>query len=204
MPSLSNFTMTWWYNPETKLGIYGSGFDLNTNAKPLKSLQAESKLTSENGLSASLEEGYRFSNIITEHPVQNSLSISDSVINQPLIVEITGVLSAITPFKVGKISGGGSFDFNTLGTAVNTLINLATQKKGITLTTGLYFGGVSYFRTDNMGVEELYIPRTAEYGVAAIKFQMVLKQVNITNPEGDENKISYSNGLPQRDVGLPS
>ena len=203
MASLSNFTMSWWYNSETKLGIYGSGFDLTSNSKPISALQSEAKVTAKNGLSASLEEGYRFSNLITEHPVQNTLSISDSIINQPLIVEITGVLSAITPFRVGNLSGGGKFDFNSLGTAVNTLINLATQKKGITLTTGLYFGGVSYFRTDNMGIEELYIPRTSEYGVASIKFQMVLKQVNITSPSGGKNEISYTNGLPQKGILTP-
>ena len=141
--------------------------------------------------------------MITEHPVQSGLNIADSIILQPLVVEITGVLSAIKPVKLGGVSLTSKLDFSTLGGAVNTLISLYNKKTGISLTTGLYFGGLSYFRTDNMAIEELYIPRTSQYGVASVKFEMVLKQIILTSPNGLQNSVSYSNGLPYGGNILP-
>jgi len=197
-----NFLLSWWYTSETKLGIYGSGFGISQNNLPVAALPG-SRVTSEKGLAASLEEGYRFSSVITEHPVQSGLNIADSIILQPLVVEITGVLSAIKPVKLGGVSLTSKLDFSTLGGAVNTLISLYNKKTGISLTTGLYFGGLSYFRTDNMAIEELYIPRTSQYGVASVKFEMVLKQIILTSPNGLQNSVSYSNGLPYGGNILP-
>lgn len=191
---IGNFLMSWWYKDETKLGIYGSGFGINQNAIPVVALPG-SRVNADKALSASLEEGYRFTSIITEHPVQTGINIADSVITQPLTIEVTGVLSAIKPVKLGGVSLTSRLDFSTLGGAVNTLIDLYNTKTGISITTGLYFGGVSYFRADNMAIEELYIPRTSQYGVASVKFEMTLRQIILTSPSGLGTSVKYTNGL---------
>jgi hypothetical protein len=199
--ALGNFVLSWWFSPTTKLGIYGAGFDINQSQKPTAALSG-AKITSNQGLSASLEEGYTWSNMITQHPVQTGLAITDSIIPQPLVVEITGTLSAIKPFKIGSVSLSGSLDFGTMGASIRNLILMHEKKVGISLTTGLYYGNSTYFREDNMAIESLYIPRDHMYGVASAKFQLTLKQVVIVSPNSTGSTQSTTGKLSSTQVPL--
>ena len=167
MADISNFLLSWWYTPSTKLAL------------SFQTLAAKSIgfLDSSNGLSASIDENYRLENTITSHPVESGTNISDHIIVQPKVISITGLLTAIDTIP---IIGTGILNFNQLGSAIQFLFNAADERTLFTLTTGLYFGR-SYFKIKNMAIQSIDIPRNNQYGLTSIKFTMVLKEMVITD-----------------------
>lgn len=196
----SSNLLSWWYSPDTKLGIYFNNFGLDAATNTLTTA-VYSGIDSTNGMGASIQEDYHFENIITSHPVEANNSISDHIIQQPLIISIQGILTSIA-----GISLVGGLDFSQLGNATQVLASMAQgpySNGGISLVTGLIFGSSSYSRFDNLAVQSLDIPRNNDYGRASIKFTIVLKQLLITTTNGTVTTAGFSQGLPAPGAGLP-
>lgn len=185
-----SFFVSWWYSPDTKLGVYFNNFGIANGNNPLTALNNKG-LDDTNGMSASIQESYRYSNIVTNHPVENTPSISDHIIIQPVIITITGLITSLTTIP---ISGNGIISFSQLGNATEILVNMAKSRTGLTLTTGLLFGS-RYARFDNLAVETLELPRTNEYGRSSIKFTITFKQLIITNTNSQVTPNGYSQAV---------
>ncbi len=197
----ATFFLSWWYSPNTKLGIYFNNFGLSNLNQPLNTRSlgtgVAGGLDYSNGMAASLEEDYHFENLITNHPVENTAAISDHIIPQPRIITITGL---ITSLQSTSLVGG--LDFYQLGSATELLIGLYESNKGIALTTGLLYGA-SYLRVNNLAVQSLDIPRNNTYGRTSIKFTMVLKQLIITSVNGSVTSSSFSQAQEFDGVDIP-
>jgi hypothetical protein len=186
------FLLSWYYTGRTRLGLYFNNFGLNQSPVKLNSV-TDKGVDSLNGMSASIEEIYRFENIITSHPVEQNSAISDHIIRQPLTITVTGLLSSLVILPVS-----GFINFSQLGSATETLISLASGKnsnKGITLQTGLLYGK-QFAKIDNLAVQSLEIPRNNDYGRASIKFTMVLKQMIITSSKGQLTSSGFTQATP--------
>lgn len=184
MPGISNFTLTWWYTPDTKLAIVAQ----TTGAQVL--LPGSGYLNSSNGISASVQEDYRLTNTITNHPVETGVAISDHIIPQPKMISITGMLTALYTIP---IVGNGILNFNQLGEAVQFLFNAYDQRIVFTLTTGLYFGR-GFFQAKNLAIESILIPRNNQFGRTSIRFTINFKEVVITDTGAAANGSKSSQG----------
>ena len=193
---IETFYLAWWYSPTTKLGLYFTGFSLRPKSgQPLSSLN-NSGLDCDNGLAASMNEDYEFSNQITNNPVQGALATTDSIIPNPITVNIEGRITAIK-----KLIVASKLDFSQLGNATELLIQAWKQKQGLSLVTGLLYGK-NYMRLDNMVIENLNIHRDNSAGRASLKFNLRLKQIQITSPTSSSS-ASFSNAQPYEGVILP-
>jgi len=187
MADISNFLLSWWYTPNTKLSI-----KFNTIGASLTSGSVIPTLDSRTGLSASLEENYHLENQITSHPVETGTNVSDHIIVMPQTITVTGILTAI---DVLPIIGTGILNFNQLGTAVQFLFGAASERTLFTLSTGLYFGQ-SYFKKNNLAIQSIDIPRNNQYGRTSIKFTIVFKEVILTNTSPTTNSNYSTQGQP--------
>ena len=186
---IETFFISWWYSPTTKLGLYFTGFSLQpSTGKPLSSFN-NSGLDSSNGLSASMNEDYEFSNNVTNNPVQGALATTDAIIPNPITVSIEGRITAIKKLVIAS-----KLDFSQLGNATELLIQAWRQKQGLTLISGLLYGK-TFMRLDNMVIEHLNIHRDNSAGKAALKFNVKLKQIIITSPTG-ASSAAFSNAQP--------
>src|ERR1700679_1001588 len=95
--------LQWWADKNTKLGIYIKPFasnassNLSTTANsPINGQTLSTGLDYTNGISATLNETYQYSKKITRLPVSSKMPISDTIITQPTIIHIEGLLSALT------------------------------------------------------------------------------------------------------------
>lgn len=181
----STFFVSWWFTPDTKLGLYFNDFGLDAIATPLTSFD-DNGLDYSNGMGCSVQENYHFENLITNHPVENSPAISDHIIAQPRIITVTGIITSIRPIAIV-----GTIDFSQLGKATELLIQMYESNSGISLTTGLLYGS-RYLRVDNLAVQSLDIPRNNAYGRSSIKFTMVLKQLIVTSTDSTITASSFS------------
>ena len=177
MSIVDNYLITWWYSPGTKLGLYFNSFSQNASSVLLNN--SLTHLNYSNGMAASLNENYSYSNLITDHPVEGSSSVSDHIISLPRRITITGAVTSLSSFLIV----GNNLDFNQLGDAVKLLDGLANSKTGISLTTGLLYGS-TYYRTDNMAVEKSDIIRNLQSGKTTVQFTMTLKKLNLVGPAG--------------------
>ena len=170
---ISDYFLNWFYEPDTKLGIYFTGYSTTpTNQTALNSLTT-SGVDYRNGLSACRSDTLILSSRITDHPVQDNSVISDNIINLPKVLNISGYLNSLKSLSVFDY-----LDFNQLGTATQSLIYAHENRLGISVVTGMLFGK-SYLKLDNMAIERLEIPRTNNIGKTAILFNLTLKQINI-------------------------
>jgi len=196
---VSTFYLSWWYSPNTRLGMFFNNFSLTANTQILtvnNGFAAENGLSYTNGLACSLEEDYHFENIITRHPVEGNTSISDHIIPVPRTITVTGLLTSITPSVIL-----GHLDFSQLGKATEILIDLYEQRTGISLLTGLLYGQ-SFLRIDNLAIRSLDIPRNNQYGRSSIKFTIVFEQVVLTSQNGNVTSIGYSNAQASDGVDI--
>ncbi len=186
-----SFFVSWWYSPDTKLGIYFNSFGVN---QPRRVLSADvlGGLDNTNGMSASIEEVYRYQNLITVHPVESSPAISDHIIRQPNIVSVTGI---ITSLLTVPIIGTSLIDFGQLGTAVELLTQMAESTSGLTLQTGLLYG-TQYKRYNNLAVQSLDLPRTNQYGRSSIKFTIVFQELIVTLAADNVVQPGTSSAVP--------
>ena len=180
----TSFLASWFFTPDTKLGLYFNGFGLGAQDNILTAI-GYNGVDFSNGMGASLEEDYHIENQITRHPVENTPAISDHIILQPTTVTITGLLTSILPITFGGLS------FSQLGNATQTLIKMARVNSGISLTTGLLYGS-KYLRLNNLAVRSLEIPRNNNYGRTSIKFTMTLEQLIITTKNASVTSSSFS------------
>lgn len=178
MAGIDNFTLSWWYSPNTKLAI-----NLTTVGASLTNI---SGLNYRTGVSASVDELYHLENTITDYPVEGSLSISDHIINRPNVFTITGLLTAISTIPIVGLS---RLDFKQLGDGVDFLFRAAKKRELFTLSTGLYFGK-DYFSQNNLAIESIDIPRNNQFGRSSIKFTIRFKQIRITDSNADFNTKS--------------
>ena len=192
----SNFFISWWFTPTTKLGIYFNDFGLNAQTQPLTAA-ANGGVDYSNGMACSIEENYHFENLITNHPVENTPAISDHIIAQPRLITVSGIITSIR-----AVALLGTLDFSQLGQATELLIQLYESNQGISLTTGLLYGTNRYLRIDNLAVQSLDIPRNNTYGRTSIKFTMVLKQLIITSKNGTVTPTSFSQAVSVNGVDI--
>lgn len=197
----STFLISWWYSPDTKLGIYFNDFGLNAEVETLEAF-ADQGVDSTNGMGASVQEDYHFENLITNHPVENTVAISDHIINQPITITVTGLLTSLQTLQLGGFNTGeGIINFSQLGNAIQILSDMAQDNVGVSLTTGLLYG-TQYARFDNLAVQTLDIPRTNEYGRSSIKFTIVFKQLIITSTNGTTTTAGFSQAVPITGVDI--
>ncbi len=185
----TSFFVSWWYSPDTKLGIYFNDFGINAASNTLSTLTTNG-IDSNNGMGASVEENYHYENLITNHPVENNNAISDHIIPQPNIITITGIITSIVALPLS-----GIISFSQLGNATQLLIQMAQATKGLSLQTGLLFGK-EYKIYNNLAVQSLDIPRTNEYGRSSIKFTIVFKELIITSTADTVVTTGFSNATP--------
>lgn len=183
----SNFLVSWWYTPNTKLGVYFNNFGLQAATTQLTAIGNQG-VDYSNGMGASIEENYHFENLITNHPVENTTAITDHIIPQPTVITITGIVTSVKTIAFGLTS---TIDFSQLGSAIQLLISLAQRNTGISLLSGLLYGS-RYVRIDNLAIQSLDIPRNNSYGRSSVKFTMVLKQLIITSTNGTVSASSFS------------
>ena len=205
--SATSAYISWWYTPTTKLGFYFNNFGL-TNAQDRLTASVNGGLDGTNGMGASIQENYRYENIITNHPVENTPSISDHIIPLPTIFSIQGIITSIIPYNsvLSKASslilnqtvpGISNVSFTQLNSAIDILVEMANGPKsnqGITLQTGLLFKG-KYARFNNLAVQSLDLPRNNEYGKSSIKFTIVFKQLLLTTVVETTVSQQRTNGL---------
>lgn len=193
MAGISNFTLTWWYTPDTKLAI-----SFQTIGGSLTTGPTFQTLDSLTGLSASVEENYRFESQITSHPVEAGLAVSDYIIVQPKIISIQGLLTAIDTIPV---VGTGILNFNQLGEGVQFLFQAAQSRQLFTLVTGLYFGR-GFYRANNLAIQSLDVPRNFQYGRTSIRFNIVFKEIIITDTNSPKTNSSTQGALDPSDGGI--
>jgi hypothetical protein len=191
----NTFLVSWWYSPNTKLGIYFNDFGLDSQDYILNASD-DGGVDYSNGMGASVEENYHFENLITNHPVENTAAISDHIIAQPRVITVTGIITSLRPLVLF-----GTLSFTQLGKATELLIDLYETNQGVSLLTGLLYG-TSYLRIDNLAVQSLDIPRNNAYGRSSIKFTMVLKQLIITNTNSTITASSFSQASAEDGVDI--
>lgn len=180
MPGLpNNYVVSWWYTPTTKLGLYFNDFAVEANQPTTLQPTNYNSITADNGMAASLREEYKYTNLITSHPVENSTNISDHIINLPREITIYGAVTSLSAF----VYVSTSLDFSQLGNCVKLLEALGECRTGISVTTGLLYGD-SYFRANNLACESMTIFRDEQVGKTSTKFSVVFKQLNIVSSSG--------------------
>jgi len=196
LPSFQSFVLSWWYSPNTKLALKFEtpGATATTN-----------DLDYTNGLYSSDDETYSSNNIITEHPVENLTNISDYVIIQPKTITITGILSSMSTFVVAGAEIPSVLDFSKLARATQILQEMADSKKTLTVTTGLLLGEGIY-SLKNAVIQSLNMFRNSTYGRTNIQFNVVFKQVIITDTDATSraqvNSKSTSGQLDSTAAGI--
>ena len=175
MAGLSEYLISWFYSPSTKLGIYFNDFGTQNLPNP-RIAQTNSGIDARSGLTTSEKEIYTYSASVTRHPVDVLAPVTDHIIPQPVSLVFTGLVSALQPLLLVS----QSVDFLAMGKATDVLIKMAQKNTGISVTTGLLLGE-SYYRASNLAVEKLVIERTSRYGKNAVYFTLSLTEIFITS-----------------------
>ena len=192
--------LQWWADKNTKLGIYINPFasnassNLSTTANsPINGQTLSTGLDYTNGISATLNETYQYSKKITRLPVSSKMPISDTIITQPTIIHIEGLLSALTPISLtggNNITGvnAGGLDFSKLGNAISILLKLKDTNTGLSLITNLLYGS-AFFRIDNVVISDLRVDNNAEEGRTNIRFYMTIQEMRIVSQVGSSFNV---------------
>ena len=112
-------------------------------------------------LDATISEDHQYNSRVTNYPLEDGTDITDHVILEPEIVQISGVVSD-TPLSFLS-------SFNRSVTAFNQLIRIHQNKERVTLVTGIKI------YTD-MVLTSLQVPREIRTGQSLI-FNMTLQKV---------------------------
>lgn len=112
-------------------------------------------------LDATLAETHEYSSRVTEFPVENGTVISDYVINDPVKISITGIVSD-SPIRFLSL-------FNRSSDAFNRLVRIHEQKEIITVVTGIKI-------YQNMVMTALSVPRDVDTG-QSLSFAMDFQQI---------------------------
>lgn len=143
---------------------------------------------------AFISENYTFSNSATEIPIENGVTITDNIVEEPDEIQIEGFVGSI------EFESNNSVNENTINglipitntrrdRAYNELVKLMKDKEAITITTGL-----SVY--DNMVITSLEIPRDVNNG-KDLHFTMTLRKLQMISSETVKvsiNRISSSAG----------
>lgn len=116
-------------------------------------------------LDATLSEDHEYSSRVTNYPVEDGRSFSDHIINDPVRVSITGVVSD-TPLAILS-------SFNRSIDAFNRLIQIHENKQRITVVTGIKI------YTD-MVMTSLSIPKNVATG-QSLTFSIQLQKILLDN-----------------------
>jgi hypothetical protein len=137
---------------------------------------------------AMISESHRYSNRVTENPVESGGVVTDHIINDPITLRIEALVSD-TPLgvkgfqaagqRIAAAAGGalgGSAAETRPGPAADAfgkLIRLWKERGRVTVVTGL-----QVYR--DMAIESIDIPRDANTG-RVLRFQMSLKQIRLAS-----------------------
>ena len=112
-------------------------------------------------LDATINEEHNYTAQVTNYPLENGTDISDHIINQPVTVQITGIVSD-TPLSLLS-------SFNRSIDAFNKLILIYERKERITVVTGIKV-------YTNMVMTNLQIPRDVSTG-QSLSFSIELQKI---------------------------
>lgn len=112
-------------------------------------------------LDATLTEDHIYNSRVTSYPVEDGRIISDHIINEPEILQITGVVTD-TPLSIFS-------SFNRSIDAFNRLVRVHTQRERITVVTGIKV------YTD-MVMTSFQVPRNVQTG-QSLTFVIELQKV---------------------------
>ena len=114
-------------------------------------------------MDATLSEAHQYTNRVTSFPIEDNTYISDHVINDPVTIQINGVVSD-TPLNIFTA-------FNRSVDSFNQLVRLVETKARITVVTGIKV------YTD-MVITSLNVPRNVTTG-QSLTFNIELQKLKI-------------------------
>lgn len=207
MAGIDSFLLNWFFSPNSKMAIQfstlGGNLQLpNSDTNLPQGPTSFPFLDYTNGLNGAETELYQMRNQITDFPVESRTNISDNIIVRPKSIRISGLLTSIIAIPIIGPLQTSFLNFNQLGRAVQFLINAADSKQLFTLTTGLLFGQ-SIFKIKNVAIESLDIPRDNIYGKSTIKFNIVFKEVFVTDT-APKNTTTSSTAALDPNIGGPN
>lgn len=142
-------------------------------------------------LDATLSENHIYKNTITKFPIESGAVISDHIINEPVVLNMTGFVTN-SPVKIlggsigNIIRGGGE---SRVKLAFTTLIDIRNENIPFTVVTGL-----KTYR--NMFFQNIDIPRDARTG-DTLRFNAVMTKI----PKVSAKTVEIQN-LAQDETGV--
>lgn len=121
-----------------------------------------------------LSEEHTYDSDVTSHPVETGASITDNVVDKPLIISLDCIISA-TPFGATQPLGGSLFAVSIADVAQDRLIALKATREPVTVED-------SQGSFPNMIVEKLTFTRSAKTG-RACAFKCTLKELRLVDNE---------------------
>lgn len=116
-------------------------------------------------LDATLTEDHNYSSVVTNYPVESGRNISDHIYNEPITVQITGI---VTDSPLSFLSS-----FNRSIDAFNRLILIHQRRERITVVTGIKV-------YPSMVMTNLQVPRNVNTG-QSLTFSIQLQQMFTDN-----------------------
>jgi hypothetical protein len=123
-------------------------------------------------IDAWISEDHDFTSKITAYPVESGAMISDNILNEPLRLRLTGIVSN-SPMQ--DMQTGDEVPPDRDQSAYDSLMQIRDARAVVTVITGLK-------KYDNMALESLSIPRTASIG-QALQFQASFIQIKIVTSQ---------------------
>ncbi len=140
-------------------------------------------------LDATISEEHEYNSRVTQFPVENGTVISDHIINDPIRLSISGIVSD-SPIRFLSF-------FNRSTDAFNRLIRIHELKERITVVTGIKI-------YENMVMTSLNVPREVGTGQAlnfSMEFQQILLASSVTLNLFQNNPFNQiENTIPRSQV----
>lgn len=109
---------------------------------------------------------------VTQYPIESGSTITDHIVNDPIIISVSGIVSDIPTNILGALAGIGESRANNANEAMNKLID---DKSIVTLVTGLKV-------YQNMVITNFDVDRSVNTG-KTLTFSATLQQVEIVLTE---------------------
>lgn len=138
-------------------------------------------------LDATLTEDHSYSSRVTAYPIESGRTISDHIINEPDVLQISGVVTD-TPLSILS-------PFNRSIDAFNRLVGIHERKEIITVVTGIKV-------YTNMVMTSLQVPRNIQTGQSlnfVIELQKILLDSSVTLNLNENNPFNKTADRIYRD-----
>lgn len=133
-------------------------------------------------IDATISEDHNYSNDVTDHPIENGASISDTIIQKPFSLSMECIVSA-SPLS-DKVTDSTP---QRVDRTYAALARLAQSKSLVTVVTAV--------RTyTNMAISTLSVPRSKDDG-NSLRFNVTFKQIKIVSAQIDITKLEGNDTL---------